>query len=78
MKTKFIKEKICIITEVDGKLYCIKANDYNGIVNIYNGDRKNIPNDNARVYFASYNGIPLNPYMYTDFISCMQYIRKLI
>lgn len=79
MKTKTIKEKIYIVTEnIKGELFCIKANNYNDIVNIYNGNKKGVPNDNAKVYFAAYNGIPINPYLYTDFISCMQYIRNLI
>lgn len=76
MESKLLKKKIYIVTEnTDGKLYVLEADHYNELVNDYMGERKYIPADNAKVFFASYCGRPINPYVYTDFLSCARYIQ---
>jgi len=76
MEYKFLQKKIHILTENTDGLYMLEADDYNDLVNDRMGERKYIPADNAKVFFASYCGRPINPYAYTDFLSCAQYIRN--
>lgn len=69
---------IVILTQNSaGELYIIESDDYNEIVNDWNGDCCYVPENDARVFFASYNGTPINPYLYADFVSCMQYLRTI-
>lgn len=78
MKSNFIKSKICILTEnVEGELYFIETDDCNDIVNDWNGDCKFVPANDAKVYFASYDCSPINPYLYSDFVSLVTYLRAL-
>ena len=78
MKSNFIKSKIFRLTEnVDGDLYSIETDEYNDIVNDYYGECKFIPANDAKVYFASYNGVPVNPYLYNDFVSLVECLREL-
>lgn len=71
-----IKEKIndiFIITEheVDSSLICISCT-MDELVTDWNGDCTFIPCNDARVYFASVNGNPISPYLYTDFETLFQ------
>lgn len=78
MKSNFIKSKIFILTEnVEGELYSIETDEYNDIVNDWYGDCNFVPANDAKVYFASYNGRPVNPYLYNDFISLVDYLKEL-
>ena len=78
MKSNFIKSKIFILTEnADGELYSIETDEYNDIVNDWYGDCKFIPANDAKVFFAAYEGVPVNPYLYDDFISLVDYLREL-
>lgn len=73
----FLEKKIHILTEnADGNLYVLEADDYNELVNDWNGDCNCVPANDAKIFFASYNGEPINPYMYADFQSLLQYIRN--
>ena len=76
MERNFLNKKIHILTEnADGNLYMLEANDYNELVNDWSGDRNYVPAHDAKVYFASYNGKPINPYAYTDFESLVRHMR---
>lgn len=78
MKSNFIKSRIFILTEnAEGELYSIETNDYNDIVNDWYGDCKFVPANDAKVYFASYDGVAINPYLYNDFVSLVNYLREL-
>ena len=78
MKSNFIKSKIFILTEnVNGDLYSIETDEYNDIVNDWYGECEFVPDNDAKVYFASYNGVPISPYLYSDFISLVDCIREL-
>lgn len=78
MKSNFIKSKIFILTEnADGELYSIETDEYNDIVNDWYGDCKFVPANDAKVYFATYDGVPVNPYLYNDFISLIDCLRDL-
>ena len=77
IQCQFLKKRIQILIEnVDGNLYMLEADDYNELVNDWNGDCEYVPANDAKVFFASYNGQPINPYMYTDFQSLLRYIRN--
>lgn len=74
-----LKAKINILTEdTAGNLYLLEANDFNEIVNDWNGDRCFVPEADAKVYFATCDGKPVSPYVYKDFMSLMGYIRVRI
>ena len=32
---------------------------------------------NAKVFFASYDGVPVNPYLYSDFTSLVTCLREI-
>ena len=77
MECKHFEKKICILTEnVDGSLYMLEADDCNELVNDWSGDCNYVPANDATVFFASYNGKPINPYAYTDFVSLVRYMRE--
>ncbi|MBQ8245828.1 MAG: hypothetical protein IJZ42_01730 [Lachnospiraceae bacterium] len=77
IQCKFLEKKIHILTEnTDGALYVLEADDYNELVNDWMGDCNCVPAKDAKVFFASYCGKPINPYVYTDFQSLLQYIRN--
>lgn len=78
MKSNFIKSRIFILTEnAEGELYSIETDEYNDIVNDWYGDCNFVPANDAKVYFASYNGLPVSPYLYNDFISLVDYLKEL-
>ena len=77
VQCKFFEKKIHILTEnADGILYVLEADDYNDLVNDWKGECNFVPANDAKVFFASYCGKPINPYAYTDFLSLMQYISR--
>lgn len=78
MECKFLEKKINILTEKDGALYMLKANSINEIANAFSIDSSSLPANDARVFFATFCGDPINPYAYTDFYSCVQHIAELI
>ena len=67
-----------IITEnADGELYVIKTKYIMDLVNDWNDKCYVVPANDARVFFASWNGKPINPYEYTNFESLMVYLYEL-
>ena len=54
----------------------LETDNYNFIINDLYGNRSYVPANDARVYFASYDGVPINPYFYTDFESVLKYIKN--
>ena len=42
------------------------------------GNHEHVPRDNAKVFFAAYDGEPINPNKYTDFKSCVEYISRFM
>lgn len=47
------------------------------ILDDWYGKREFVPEDDARVFFAAYNGKPISPYEYHDFKSLMMYLEDL-
>lgn len=76
--TMFFNDDTVIITEnADGEMYMIKSKYIQDILNDWRGDCNFVPSNDARVFFASWNGKPISPYKYTDFESLIQYLRYL-
>lgn len=73
------KYPIYIVTEDSfGTAYCIKANKCSDILDDMHSNREQVPKDNAKVFFAAYDGEPINPNKYTDFKSCVEYISRFM
>lgn len=78
METIFLDEDIVIFTEnVIGEIYLLKAKSIQDIFNDWNGDCEFVPSNDAKVYFASLNGNPIDSYKYTDFGTLMEYLIDL-
>lgn len=73
------KYPIYIVTEDSfGTAYCIKANKCSDILDDMHSNREQVPKNNAKVFFAAYDGEPINPNKYTDFKSCVEYISRFM
>jgi len=68
IQTTIIGEHTVIVTEnVNGEMYLIKARHFQDILDDWEGECEFVPANYARVFFASCNGRPVDPYSYTDF-----------
>ena len=75
----FFGSDTVIITEnVKGDMYVIKSKYIQDILDDWNGNCDFVPANDARVFFASWNGEPISPYKYTDFESLMHYLLGLM
>ena len=62
-----------IVTEnVDGDIYVIVAEYIQDILDDWNGECEFVPANDARVFFAAWNGEPINPHSYSDFESLVR------
>ena len=74
----FLGNNLVIVTEnVDGEMYVIKAKYIQDVIDDWNADCNYVPANDAKVFFASWNGKPINPYDYTDFESLIRYLSDL-
>ena len=65
-----------IVTEnVDGEIYMITAKYIQDILDDWNGDCNFVPANDARVFFAAWNGRPVNPHCYSDFESLLKLLK---
>lgn len=79
MKTESFQKGLAIVTEdIEGQTYLIQAQDVQDIINDWNLECIYVPQNDARVFFASWNGIPISPYEYTYFESLLIYLKNLI
>lgn len=77
-KTIFFNGNTIIVTEnVDGGIYLIESKYIQDIVDDWMGDCNFVPSNDAKVFFASWNNEPINPYKYTDFESLVRYLQSL-
>ena len=73
VKAIFLGAGTVIVTEnADGELYTITAEYFRDILDDWNGDCNFVPANDARVFFAAWNGKPLNPHEYQDFESLIR------
>lgn len=76
VSTTFLGMGTVIVTEdFNGELYVITAEYFNDILNDWNGECNFVPANDAPVFFAAYNGKPINPYCYRDFSSLLEYMK---
>ena len=73
INVQFIEDDTIIVTEnADGRMYILRAKYIRDILDDWNGDCEFVPSNDARVFFAAWNGKPINPYAYTDFESLLK------
>lgn len=73
------KDETVIVTEnADGEIYLIRSMYIQDILDDWEGDCQFVPANDAKVYFASWNGKPINPFEYTDFESLVWYLKVKI
>lgn len=78
-KTMFFNENTVIITEnVDGEIYLIESKYVQDIIDDWMGDCNFVPSNDARVFFASWNGEPISPYEHPNFESLVRYLINLM
>ena len=66
-----------IVTEnADGDIYAISAQYIHDILDDWNGCCDFVPANDAKVYFAAWNGEPISPYEYHDFESLIMYLKE--
>lgn len=75
INTLIFKDETVIVTEnAEGEMYLIHSKYIQDILNDWTGDCNFVPANDARVFFASWNGKPISPYEYTDFESLVWYL----
>lgn len=75
INTVMFNDETVIITEnADGKMYLIHSKHIQNILDDWTRDCNFAPANDARVFFASWNGKPISPYEYTDFESLAWYL----
>lgn len=78
IKVNFCENGVTIVTEsTDGEIYMITSEYIQDILDDWNGDCNFVPSNDARVFFASWNGSPLNPYDYSDFESLLKLLIEI-
>lgn len=74
----FFGDSTVIVTEnADGEIYVITTKYIQDILDDWNGDCNFVPSNDARVFFAAWNGKPLNPYRYSNFESLLKLLREI-
>ncbi len=53
----------------------MRAKYLQDIIDDQEGERDFVPSNDAKMFFAAYNGRPINPYEYTDFESLLRYLE---
>lgn len=66
-----------IVTEnADNELYAITAEYIQDLLSDWEGDCRFVPANDARVFFAAWNGKPISPYEYQDFESLLTLLKR--
>lgn len=74
--TNFPGNGTFIVTEnANGEIYTISAEYFNDILADWEGECTFVPANDARVFFAAWNGEPLNPHSYHDFESLLLMLK---
>lgn len=68
-----------ILTEnADGELYLIRVKYLQDCLIDWKDKCKFVPCNDAKVFFASWNGQPINPHHYTDFESLLRLFENML
>lgn len=71
----FVESGLLIVTEnVDGIMYQISAESIQDILDDWKGGCAFVPSNDAKVFFAAYEGGAVDANRYTDFVSLIQYL----
>lgn len=71
--TDLIGSDLFLVTENEtGEVYTIKCKYVQDLLDDWNGECEYCPSNDAKVFFACWNGKPFNPYDFTDFASFME------
>lgn len=74
IRTKTIDNIIIIAENRYEEMYIIESAYIQDILDNW---KSLVPSKNTRVFFASWNGRPINPYEYRDFESLIAYLSNL-
>lgn len=76
--TTFLNNYTTIITQnTDGQLYMIIEKYIQDIIDDWEGECNFVPENDAKVYFLSWNNNPINPHNYTDFESVINILKNI-
>ena len=79
METIFLGDDLIILTEnANGELYLIKSKYIKDVIDDWNGGCDYVPANDARVFFAAWNGEPISPYEHPDFWTLIEYLKAKI
>lgn len=68
---------LIIVTEnASNEIYIIRSKYIQDLLDDWQGECKFVPENDARVFFASWNCQPINPYNYHDFSSLCQLLKR--
>lgn len=73
---RFGSDTVIVTENAEGEIYVINAPYLNDILDDWNGECDFVPANDAKVYFAAWNGKPINPYKYCDFESLILYLKE--
>ena len=79
MNCNFLNGKLInILTEnASGEMYMLEADSLEELLDDWNGECAYVPSNDEAVYFAVYDGEPINPDMYTNFESLLNVLQTL-
>lgn len=72
----FGSDTVIVTENAGGEMYVINAQYFNDILDDWNGACDFVPANDAKVYFAAWNGKPISPYQYCDFESLLMYLEE--
>jgi hypothetical protein len=80
MNCNFLNSKINILTETaDGELYVLEADSAKELLEDWNNECDYVPGNDAKIYFASYNGNVMNHSVFHNFgtfMGCLQEVSR--
>lgn len=79
IKKALTNKKIAILTlSSSGEICLIETDHIDSLIKDRFGYCKFSPSINSKVFFASLNGVPVNPYFYTNYPSLLDYLETAI
>lgn len=77
--TTFLNNYTTIVTQnAEGQLYIITEKYIQDIIDDWEGECNFVPENDAKVFFFSWNNNPINPHNYTDFESVIKILKNLL
>ena len=80
MNCNFLNSKINILTETaDGELYVLEADSVKELLEDWHNYCNYVPSNDAKIYFASYNGNVMNHSVFSNFgvfMDCLQEVSR--